>query len=107
MARKPDPAKYNTGERKKINGCGPWWVPDLFKDEYFYDQCAVHDIDYYDDKKCRKVADKAFLKTMISRIKCDEKIGWWTKRARRAQAYFFYTTVRIFGWSSHVKGLDL
>lgn len=86
------------------NGCGPWWLPDHFKDDYFFDQCAIHDVDYFEGLD-RKKADKKFYMLMLSRIAVEPK--WKVRIARRQQAWFYYHIVRVFGWMSHKKGLDL
>lgn len=97
--------KTPSGYPVKINGCGPWWMPNAICFKYFGDECDQHDRDYSSSRKQRKVADKEFMKRMIERIKADEGLGWWAKKARISQAWFFYATVRVVGWSSHRKGL--
>lgn len=96
----------DSGTPVTLNGCGPWWMPQSLCFDYFQDQCNVHDKDYWNNKLSRKKADKKFLRTMLYRVNKDEHLTWIQKKARRAQARFFYCTVRIFGFSSHRKGLE-
>jgi hypothetical protein len=79
-------------------------LPDHFKDDYFEEACAVHDVDYYKGVD-RKKADKKFYHLMLARI-AEEK-DWKKRYIRRRQAWWFYYIVRVFGWTSHKKGLDL
>lgn len=87
------------GPDDKPNGCGPWWYPTKWKDRYFEDACKVHDEDYMAGKD-RKRSDEIFLNNMMQ----EAADGPWV---RRLQAFVFYGIVRVFGWTSHKKGLDL
>ena len=87
----------------KPNGCGPWWLPDNFKGDYFKDACDIHDKDY-EDGIDREKSDKRFYFLMLERIKQEK--DWKVRYARKAQARFFYYVVRVFGWTSHKKGIN-
>jgi hypothetical protein len=74
-----------------VNGCGPGWWPKVWKDSYFEEECAVHDVDYTRDKP-QSVADRDFLDSMKAKLKRENgSPGRW------AQAYVFYGLVRLFG----------
>lgn len=94
-----------SGTPIKLNGCGPWWMPDSLCFTYFQDECDKHDRDYHSSRKERKIADREFMDRMIERIKGDDGLSWIQRKARLAQAWLFYGTVRVVGWSSHRKGL--
>ena len=83
---------------KDANGCGPWWVPYEFKDEYFENECNIHDADYTNGVP-RGIADKEFYRNMIKRIKKEPNRR--IRYKRRLQALLFYYLVRRFGWLSY------
>jgi len=94
--------------RKQPNGCGPWWVPRKWKDEYFVQECRIHDEDYLDPSKNgrdRKQADKFFYKQMLAKVSLEK--NYFKRQMRKAQAWAYYHIVRNFGWTSHKDGLDL
>ena len=94
--------------RGEPNGCGPWWVPRKLKDEYFVQECTIHDEDYLDPKKNgrnREQADKFFYQQMLA--KASTEVSYWQRQKRKAQAWFYYHVVRVFGWTSHKDGLDI
>lgn len=55
--------------------------------------CKQHDIDYTNQLP-RLAADRIFLKNMLKQA---------TSPKTRALAYFFYISVRLFGWISYPK----
>lgn len=88
------------------NGCGPHYIPDWARDDYFIDACNKHDLDYLAGID-QKYADLAFYNAMKQRIRDDKSLNFWQRRYRYAQAKFFYYIVRTFGFTSHKDGLDI
>lgn len=79
------------------NGCGPWWVPIEWKDQFFVDECNIHDQDY-SEQIGRKVADKKFYKSMKQKISLEKKV---VRYKRGVQAWAFYHIVRNLGWLTY------
>ncbi len=90
--------------REAPNGCGPWWVPRSWKDEYFVEECAQHDRDYMQGVDRRK-SDRDFYKAM--RKKISQEPDRRVRRRQAGQALWYYWIVRVFGWTSHKDGLDI
>lgn len=80
---------------KQGNGCGPFWWPKIWKDQYFNDACEQHDFDY-DNQIGRAMADRLFFEYMLDIVHA--KRGGWP---RKAQAYIFYWSVRLGGGLSY------
>jgi len=75
------------------NGCGPWWMPRMWKDGYFADACTIHDLDYNVSSRPRLAADRFFRTKML------EKAG--DNKVRVIQAWIYYALVRLFGWTTY------
>lgn len=88
------------------NGCGPWWLPQKYKDDYFIDACTIHDKEYIEGAD-REKSDRDFYERMKQTIRDDITLSWIERKARYSQAWFYYHIVRKLGWLSHKKGLDL
>ena len=88
------------------NGCGPHYLPDWARDDYFLMECNQHDIEYYMGVP-QDISDKKFYEAMKERIRRDKSLNFWQRKYRYAQARFFYYVVRTFGFTSHKDGLDL
>lgn len=82
------------------NGCGPWWLPDRWRDLYFVEACNVHDAEYGAGVP-QATADRNLLKAMRNKINLDRDISLLGKNKRTVQLYFFYYLVRMFGAISH------
>ena len=39
--------------------------------------------------------------------KASQEVNFFTRQKRKAQAWFYYHVVRVFGWTSHKDGLDI
>lgn len=94
---------FTFGDPNK-NGCGPWWVPQEWKDEYFSSECDLHDADYETDEITKRQSDKAFYLRMLAKISLET--SWKTRQIRGFQARIYYYIVRYLGWTSHKNGLD-
>ena len=81
---------------KDINGCGPKPIND--RKSFFEPACEIHDIEYSPpfagSSKHRRDTDKRFLHNMLELV---QELPWHQKLLRKAQAYFFYGCVRVFG----------
>jgi hypothetical protein len=89
-------------KNKKINGCGPWWIPNVFRCRFFAKNCNLHDLDYREggSEKDRQRADKDFKQAMELEIKTREEKGTLSpicKVYRTCQKSLFYTAVRCYG----------
>ena len=91
------------------NGLGPWWFPDIWRrwltalSSLFFSEAAwvKHDEGYAAGQPPRADCDWLFLAAMM-------RDASRTTRLHRmiaciALAFFFYTSVRAFGWLSYAR----
>ena len=85
------------------NGCGPkgiWgkFIPDGLLGVSINEACNVHDDQYSSGrtKEDRRLADQGFLDNMLHEVGSRQGIKV-LKLARKALAYTYYFSVRVFG----------
>lgn len=90
--------------RRLCNGCGKKGSFIKPPDWFFKASCNHHDFMYWRGctKTDRKLADKAFYRSMCRDVKARGK--WWNKAFMYTQAYTYYRAVRIFGGNPSLGG---
>lgn len=104
--------KYIEGRKDQItNGCGPWYVPNMFRNRFFSKQCNLHDLKYAQggSKVDRLYADQLFKAEMQKEIKRRVAINSLSGICyyyRTFQMNFFHFSVRKFGFLYFKKSTD-
>ncbi len=79
------------------NGCGGQGSVIDPPELRFHESCNEHDLAYAfgGDANDKKIADKAFLKSMKQKAAC---APWYKSAYLYPFAYSYYASVRMFGW---------